>query len=103
MAFVNDVKADLHDRERGVSGPEAPAEKAPAKKSRGNAIDQLCNALEGARRKTGEHGALDRDRLADMVKKQTAAIRQKHGDAKIKFRVVIEDNKAKLKASVTKG
>ncbi len=37
-----------------------------------------------------------------MVKQQTASIREQHPGAKIKFRVVIEDNRAKLKASVSK-
>ncbi len=66
-------------------------------------IDRLCDALGAARKKTGEQSAIDRAKIAQMIKQQTANLRQRHPGAKIRFRVVIEENKAKLKASVSKS
>ena len=40
--------------------------------------------------------------LKRMVNKQMDAIRSKHGDVKVKFKVVVEEGKAKVKASVAK-
>jgi len=62
----------------------------------------LHGALLAARQKTGERtDDFTRERLAALVKKQTEAIRAQRGaDAKIKFKVVIEDNRAKLKATI---
>jgi hypothetical protein len=79
---------------------ETPAA-APAAAG-GSAFDRLHNALLSARVKTGESTQeLTRERLAQLVKRQTEAIREQRGaDAKVKFRVVIEDNRAKLKATV---
>jgi len=37
------------------------------------------------------------------VRRQTAEIRAQHGDARIKFRVVTENGRAKVRATVTKG
>jgi hypothetical protein len=93
-------RADLHDKARG----EAPPTKAkPAgEKPRGpdTQIDRLFDALVAARAKTGEKGAVDRETLARNVRRQAAEIRKQHGDAKLRFKVVIEGNKAKLKATV---
>jgi hypothetical protein len=68
----------------------------------GSPFDRLHNALLSARQKTGESTQeLTREKLAQLVKRQTELIRDQRGaDAKVKFRVVIEDNKAKLKATV---
>ncbi len=99
-------KARMRDRERGLDtlspAAAAPASEAPAKKS---GVDQLYDALMSARRRTGDHDSgLDRDRLASIVRRQTETIRAQHGsDARVKFRVVVEDGKAKVKASVAKG
>lgn len=100
-------RANLHERERlgqerAASDPVASGPKAPAGSSpRGDAIDQLCHALAQARSKTGEAGAaIDRARLEATIRKQTAALRAQHGDAKIRFRVVVEGGKAKVRASV---
>lgn len=70
--------------------------------SSGSAFDRLHNALVSARQKTGESTQeLTREKLAQLVKKQTEMIRDQRGaDAKVKFKVVIENNRAKLKATV---
>ena len=97
-------KARLHEAERDQNPPDRPSEpQESSTRKRQSGIDQLYDALLKARRKTGDHGSeLDRKRLATLVRKQTSALRAKHGDAKIKFRVVIENNTAKLKATVSK-
>jgi hypothetical protein len=95
-------KAKLHERARGLTDetpnpfkPDAPPKAAP--------IDRLFDALVAARKRAGDAGpAPDRARLSEIVKKQTAALKQKHPGAKVKFRVAIEGNKAKLVASVVK-
>lgn len=102
-------KARMRDRERGADtlSPAAAAgsgeANAPARKKGG--VDQLYDALMSARRKTGDHDAgIDRERLASLVRKQTESIRAKHGsEARVKFRVVVEGGKAKVKASVAKS
>jgi chromosome segregation ATPase len=67
-----------------------------------NPLDRLHEALVQARRQTGESTDLSREKIAELVRRQTEAIRAKCGpDAKVKFRIVVEDNKAKLKASVS--
>jgi len=68
----------------------------------GSAFDRLHQALLKARSKTGESTQeLTRERLAQLVKRQTEMIRDQRGaEAKVKFRVVIENNRAKLKATV---
>lgn len=97
-------KAKLHERARGVldETPNPFKPSAPAPKASG-AIDKLFDALVAARKRAGEAGpSPDRAKLSEIVKKQTAALKQKHPGAKVKFRVAIEGNKAKLVASVVK-
>lgn len=99
---IHRFKADLHDQQRNTG--ESPAPKAPAGR-RGNdtAIEKLCDALISARSRTGDTSSIDRSKVAQMVKQQTSAIRKQHPGARIRFRVVIEDRKAKLKASISKA
>jgi hypothetical protein len=99
-------KANLHDRERGLTptadaAADTPAEAAPPAKAR--AIDQLYDALLAARRRAGESGPdPDRAKLGELVRKQTAALRAKHPGAKVRFRVAVDGKRAKLVASVVK-
>ena len=66
-------------------------------------MDKLFDAFVAARKRAGDAGpAPDRAKLSEIVKKQTAALKQKHPGAKVKFRVAIEGKKAKLVASVVK-
>jgi hypothetical protein len=94
--------ASKQEREAKTQGqapakPAADPSAAPA-----SPLDRLYEALLNARRQTGESTDLTREKIAEIVRKQTEAIRAKVGpDAKVKFRVVVEDNKAKLKGSVS--
>ncbi len=84
-------KADLHERERqsresGQTGGAAPdifAEYRDARLACGQGVKTLS-----------------RPKLEAMLEKQRAQLRQRFGDdASFRFRVVVEDGKAKLKAS----
>lgn len=90
----------LEAREAAGERGRSPRRKRPAAASGGSAIDKLYEALSRARTRTGEAGRIDRASLERAVRKQTAELRRKHGDAKVRFKVVIEGNKAKLKAKV---
>lgn len=94
---------------RSKTNEQSPAEtsssarKAPAPKA-ASGIQGLHNALAAARKKTGEKGAeLSPEKLARIVRQQTEALRKQHGKGKVRFRVVIENNRAKLKASMSKS
>jgi hypothetical protein len=100
-------RADIHDRERseatdGSKGTEAgPVDAAGAGPKRPGGVDRLLDAIISAREKTGEaRGAADRQHLERQVREQTRLLREKHPGSKVKFRVVIEGNRAKLKASL---
>jgi hypothetical protein len=67
-------------------------------------LEQLHRALAAARKKTGESARdLTPEKLARIVRQQTRVLRKKHGKGKVRFRVVIEDNRAKLKATMKSG
>ena len=93
-------KADI--RSQAAGGPlPAPAKRAASQPV--SSIDRLHEALVQARKRTGESAPnISSEALGRTVRQQMDAIRSRHGDVKVKFRVVIEDNKAKLKASVSK-
>ena len=103
-------KAKLHEKERATAaaGPHADETPTPltltqAPVTTSGPIDKLNDALVAARRKAGDTGpAPDRAKLAEAVKKQTQALKAKHPGAKVKFKVAVEGNKAKLVASVVK-
>jgi hypothetical protein len=96
-------KAKLHERARGVLDETPNPFKPAAPPKAAGAIDKLVAALVAARKRAGDAGpAPDRAKLSEIVKKQTAALKLKHPGAKVKFRVAVEGNKAKLVASVVK-
>jgi len=100
-------KAKLHERERQMKQADADATPmsvaAPPPAGKPGPIDQLYDALLAARRRAGESGPEpDRAKLSEIVKKQTAALRAKHPGAKVRFRVAVDGNRAKLVASVVK-
>ena len=81
--------------EAGSGAREAPG---PVKDA---GLQELHSALAAARKKTGESARdLTPEKLAHIVRQQTRALRKKHGKGKVRFRVVIEDNRAKLKATM---
>lgn len=91
-------QAELHDRERGLGdAPEAPAAGARAPDGE---LDRLFRAWVEARDATGQGSAgLSRERLAGQLEQQAATLRQRFGVAEVRFRVVVENGRAKLKAT----
>jgi hypothetical protein len=91
-------QAELHDRERreGAAGAGRGAGPKPERQN----VDTLFEAWVGAREATGQKTAgLTREKLEAQLEKQRSALRERHGVADVRFRVVVEDGRAKLKAS----
>jgi hypothetical protein len=99
-------KADLHDRERAEKqqkkAAKLAAEAAPAvNAASGEAA--LFAEYARARASTGQSAAgLTRDKFSALLRQQEEAIRAKFGAAKVNFRVVVEEGRAKLKATPVK-
>ena len=95
-------QAELHERERGIKSKTpkpAKAGDAVAKAGRDD-LDQIYDAWLEARAATGQPtGGLSREKLAAQLEQQTASIRERFGAGEVRFRVVIEDGRAKLKAA----
>jgi hypothetical protein len=60
--------------------------------------DEICEAYIEARSACGQ-GAVDRAKVSALLEKQRSALREKFGCKDVKFRVVVEGGKTKLKAS----
>ena len=88
-------KADLHERERSDGVEGAAPEPAPACDA-----DRLFEEYRAARERCGQEtrsltpAALDR-----VLAQQRETLRARFGDAELRFRVVVEDGRAKIKAS----
>lgn len=98
-------KAKLHERERGVDDAAPPAAAAKARRDEvtGGGTD-LFEAYCKARRECGDDPAgLTREKLDQLVAQQRAAIQKKFGCDEVRFRVVVEAGKAKLKATPVKA
>ena len=91
-------KAKLHERERGVARGATPAGAAPPPED----LD-LFEAYLAARRDCGEEvKGLTRERLDQLVATQRAAIQERFRCREVRFRVVIENGRTKLKATPVK-
>ncbi len=87
-------RANLRDRER------ADARAAKEKTGGATAGGDLFDAYLAARKECGESTkGLDRARLDGVIAKQREAIQAKYGCQDVRFRVVVEDGKTKLKAT----
>lgn len=98
-------KSRLHERERGVR--DQPTDGQPTERSQSGMIGggaDLFEAYTQARRDCGEDPrALTRDKLDQLVDQQRAAIQQRYACDEVRFRVVVENGKAKLKATPVKA
>jgi hypothetical protein len=87
-------RAELHDRERAGGEGQAPQPGgAPA----------LFQEYRDARLACGQ--AVDKltpRKLEAIIEEQRSKLKERFGDAKFRFRVVVEDGRAKLKASRVK-
>lgn len=94
-------RAQLREQQSaGPSSRKSRKQSTPASEPSG--IDELAQSLAQAREKTGE-ATMPHKKLVQIIRQQITALRKKFGDRKVGFRVVIEDNRAKLKASVKKS
>lgn len=95
-------RASIGAAKTGPAGPTAPASEE-ASPGGGGAIGKLHKALVDAANKAGNPQAkMSRQDLDGVIRKQMKAIRAQHGDVKVKFKVVVEGNKPRLKASIAK-
>jgi len=93
-------KANLRERER-EAGRKPSQPKRGAAREAGDA--KLFDAYVSAREACGQGvKGMTPDKLNGLLEKQEAAIRKKTGCDGVRFRVVVEDGKAKLKASPVK-
>lgn len=89
-------KANLHARAPG----EAAARPAAAQATPTAQAEDLFDAYIAACRSVGqETEGLTRDRLERVMEQQRDALRTLHGCDDVRFRVVVESGKAKLKAT----
>jgi hypothetical protein len=97
-------KAKLHERERGLLEEPGRAQPAPAAREETTAGGtDLFEAYCNARRQCGDDPAgISREKLDQLVARQRAAIREKFGCDEVRFRVVVEGGKARLKATPVK-
>lgn len=92
-------QAELHDRERRNAKGEKPAS-AGAGPAGKQDVDQLFDAWVGAREATGQKTTgLTREKLQAQLEQQRSSLRERLGVADVRFRVVVEGGRAKLKAS----
>lgn len=98
-------KAKLHERERSIGDAAAPARTAVAGSADETTLGgtDLFEAYRSARARCGEDvSGISRAKLDQLVAKQRAAIQQKYDCTDVRFRVVVEDGKTKLKATPVK-
>ena len=87
-------KAELHERERPDAEPPAETASRPA------VAADLFEAYRAARESCGQDTrSLTPAVLERVLTQQREALRERYGDLEFRFRVVVEDGRAKIKAS----
>lgn len=89
-------KAALHERGRSVDTDEAPAPAPPAEPAGLGLFEEYRAARERCGQETRN---LTPAALERVISEQREALRARFGDAELLFRVVVEDGRAKIKAS----
>jgi hypothetical protein len=85
-------KAKLH--ERAAQGPPEPAARPPQQRK------EVYEALIEARQACGQGVAgLTPAKLDEILDRQERELRKRYGDSQVRFKVVVENGKAKLTAS----
>jgi hypothetical protein len=96
--FRDRFKQQLHGGEEGEAPPPPPSrQKGPVSESH---IDEVYKEFVAARKQLNQAGGVSREKLAENIKKQAAALQEKYKGKQIKFKVVVEEGKAKLKATL---
>ena len=99
-------KADLHDKLRSRKGAPATgaAPAAPPSQELAPNVKEVYEDYLAACRSTGEDTrSLTRERMEKVLKGQADAIRKQYGCEDVRFRVVVEGGKARLKATPVGG
>lgn len=97
-------RADLHERQKGVTPPPAERAAPPPKvdpEPRGNddeAYRAIFDRYLDARRSCGQQAEMSYESVREVLKKQVATIKSRYHCNTVKFRVTVEDGKAKVKA-----
>lgn len=95
--------ANLRERERHQREEQA-GPRASRREEKKRASGDLFEAYRTARQATGQGAeGLTREKMDALLRKQEAAIRERYGVDEVRFRVVVEDGRAKLKASPVRG
>jgi hypothetical protein len=98
-------------KDAGAKGADKGAgkatEKAPAKAAKPAAgglsddhIDQVHRDFVAAKKQLNQDAGISREKIAETIKKQLPELQKRYQGKDIRFKVVIEDGKAKLKATV---
>jgi hypothetical protein len=97
-------QAELHDRERKLEARAGARPRGPEAGGSDAELDRLFESFVEAREATGQGRAgLSRERLASQLAEQTKALRERFGVTEVRFRVVVEGGRAKLKATPVKS
>lgn len=96
-------RAKMHEDERRRLDQEAEAraearQRADKKRKEDRAWQALYDKYVETRRACGQSTDVDFGRVRDTLKKQVHAIKKQTGARSVKFRVQVEDGKAKVKA-----
>jgi hypothetical protein len=92
-------KANLHARSDSSPAVDAAADRASREAPASKEADLFESYLEACRSVGQETTGLTRERLARVMDQQRDALRQQYGCTEVRFRVVVEGGKAKLKAT----
>jgi hypothetical protein len=95
----NVFKANLHERERAERRAKNAPAAAQAPAAAAAAPEGLFGEYVAARKRCGLSGGVTPEQFERQVRTQESAIREKTGCQSVRFRVVVEDGKAKLKAT----
>jgi hypothetical protein len=89
-------KAELHGREQ----PDRPDPAREAVDPAPPLADELFEAYRAARERCGQDNrSLTPATLERVLAQQRESLRERYGDAEFRFRVVVEDGRAKIKAA----
>lgn len=96
-------RANIKDRQRANAEEAARQEQAARQKDERarkeeRAFRALYDSYVDARRQCGQSTEVDYDAVRQALKKQVSAIKEKTGCRTVKFRISVEEGKAKVKA-----
>jgi len=65
-------------------------------------IDQVYGQLVQSRKQLNQPAAVDKEKLAEALKKQMGQLKEKYKDKKMEFEIVVENGQTKIKARAKK-